>query len=248
MSIAEVFHWTQNTGWATALRESDVVYPVVLSLHLSAIALFGGTILLTNLRLLGLALKASPVAEVVRQLRPWKWAGFFLIVPCGVLLASAKADTYYPNHYFRIKLFLLAGVGIHALFFRRSVYGPTAAAAPARAKLAACLSLALWLGILSMGRWIAYYEKPKTVTTTPSAGSSPTAPLRLVAVKDRSRGFARQRRANTRAPHDVGAPHQVGTPDHIRPGAAAPETIGVAMLVPLSLKYHMFVGVFPVVA
>jgi hypothetical protein len=78
-------------------------------------------------------------------------------------MASAKADTYYPNPYFRIKLLLLSLVGVHALVFRRSVYQARAAALPRSAKLAACLSLALWLGILSMGRWIAYYEKPKKV-------------------------------------------------------------------------------------
>jgi hypothetical protein len=32
---------------------------------------------------------------------------------------------------------------------------------PAAAKIAACLSLALWIGIMCAGRWIAYYEKPR---------------------------------------------------------------------------------------
>jgi hypothetical protein len=163
MSIAQIFHWIQSTGWANALRESDLMYPIVLSLHLSGIAFFGGAILITNLRLLGLALQQSAVADIVRQLRPWKWAGFILVVTCGFLMASAKADTYYPNTYFRIKMLLLALVGIHALVFRPSVYRASAAILPRNARLAGCLSLALWLGILSMGRWIAYYEKPKSV-------------------------------------------------------------------------------------
>jgi hypothetical protein len=163
LSIAQIFHWVQSTGWANALRESDLVYPIVLSLHLCGIAFFGGAILMTNLRLLGLILQKSTVADIVRQLRPWKWAGFILVVTCGVLLASAKADTYYPNRYFRIKILLLACVGVHALVFRRSIYKASSAILPRNARLAACLSLALWLGILSMGRWIAYYEKSKKV-------------------------------------------------------------------------------------
>ena len=56
---------------------------------------------------------------------------------------------------------LLALVGVHAVVFRRSVYRAASNVAPGNAKLAACLSLVLWLGILSMGRWIAYYEPPK---------------------------------------------------------------------------------------
>jgi hypothetical protein len=161
MSIAELFHWVQETGWATALRESALVYPIVMSLHLSSIALFGGMILMTNLRLLGLAMRDNPVADVVRQLRPWKWAGFAVMITCGILLASSKADGYYPNPYFRMKMTLLMLVGVHALVFRRGVYGAGSTATTGNARLAACLSLALWLGILSMGRWIAYYEAPR---------------------------------------------------------------------------------------
>jgi hypothetical protein len=159
MSVAEVFHWIQETGWATNIRESGLTYPIIMSLHLSAIAFFGGMILMTNMRLLGLAMTGIPLPDLVKQLRPWKWAGFVMMVTCGVLLASAKADTYYPNPYFRMKMALLFLVLLHALVFRRSVYG---ALRPGRhARVAACLSLALWLGILSMGRWIAYYEAPK---------------------------------------------------------------------------------------
>jgi hypothetical protein len=166
MSIAQIFHWVQCTGWANALRESEFVYPIVLSLHLCAIAFFGGAILITNLRLLGLNLKDRPTSEVLRQLRPWKVAGFVLVIACGVLLASAKADTYYPNTYFRIKLLLLGLLGVHGLVFRRSVYRTNSVIQPRTARLAGCLSLALWLGVLSMGRWIAYYEKPKPVKSS----------------------------------------------------------------------------------
>lgn len=174
MSLADVFHWIQQTEWATALRESNWVYPVVLSLHLTSIAFFGGAILLTDLRLLGWILRGTPELDVVRQLRPWKTAGFLIMVTCGVLLASSKADRYYPNPYFRIKMLLLALVGIHALVFRRGVYRAAVAIDTGKAKLAAILSLTLWLGILSMGRWIAYYDPPKdrTAAAVPIEGPS----------------------------------------------------------------------------
>jgi len=169
MSIAEVFHWIQETGWATNIRESGLTYPVIMSLHLSSIAFFGGMILMTNLRLLNLAMTGTPVNDLIRQLRPWKWAGFVIMVTCGILLASSKADTYYPSPYFRIKMALLFLIGVHGLFFRRSVYGEGARSAtgsgtPRNATIAACLSIALWVGMISMGRWIAYYEAPKDAT------------------------------------------------------------------------------------
>jgi hypothetical protein len=82
-------------------------------------------------------------------------------VTCGILLVSSKLDTYYPNPYFQIKMLLLASVGLHAWVFHGSVYGKSAPATGLPARLAGILSLVLWTGILSMGRWIAYYEPPK---------------------------------------------------------------------------------------
>jgi hypothetical protein len=171
MAAAELFQTIRDTGLATAVRESALAYPIILSLHLASIAFFGGMILMTDLRLLGLALQGSSVSEVIQGLRWWKRIGFAVMVTCGVLLASAKATDYYLNPYFQIKMILLALVGVHALVFRRSVYGDHAPAAPGPGKVAACLSLALWLGIMTAGRWIAYYEKPRVASTAIQAAS-----------------------------------------------------------------------------
>jgi hypothetical protein len=159
--MAELFHAIHMTGWATALRESALVYPVILILHLTCIAIFGGLIFATDLRLLGVAFRQAPMREVIDRLRPWKQGGFVVMVTCGILLAASKADEYYPNPYFRIKLLLLAMVGVHALVFRKSVYRATGEPNPAKARWAAIFSMALWLGVLSMGRWLAYYELKK---------------------------------------------------------------------------------------
>jgi hypothetical protein len=165
MSPAEISQAIQDTELFTAMRESALVYPIVMSTHLSSIAIFGGLILLTDLRLLGLAMKSVSISDMVRQTRVWKWIGFVIMVTCGILLGGSKLASYYDNPYFQIKLTLLTLVGVHALVFRKSVYGNTAQldslpAIPRVAKVAACLSLILWLGIMSAGRWIAYYDRP----------------------------------------------------------------------------------------
>jgi hypothetical protein len=165
-SLASFSQWLQDLDFFTALRESGLPYPIILSLHLTCIAVFGGMILMTDLRLLGLVMRSTPVSDMIRQLRPWKALGFVIMITCGSLLAGAKLANYYDNPYFQIKLTLLLLVGVHAWVFHRSVYGKTAnldsaAVMPRVAKVAACLSMVLWLGIMSMGRWIAYYERPK---------------------------------------------------------------------------------------
>ena len=161
MSISSLSHWIQSAQLPTYVRESELFYPMIMTTHLACIAFFGGLILITDLRLLGLTMKSTPAPVVIAQLRPLKWIGFVIMVTCGILLATAKLDKYYPNPYFQFKLTLLALTGLHAWVFHRSVYSKTASAEGLPAKLAGILSLVLWTSILSMGRWIAYYEPPK---------------------------------------------------------------------------------------
>ena len=164
MSIAEIFHWIQEIPAAVALRESALVYPIILSTHLAAIAIFGGMILITNLRILGLIMTATPVSQLYLGLRPWKRLGFVIMVTCGVLLAGCEADKYYPNPIFWTKLILLALVFLHFILFRGAVYAnPKAldAGVPQIAKIAAVTSLVIWLSVMSAGRWIAYWEPPQ---------------------------------------------------------------------------------------
>jgi len=147
---------------ATALRESALVFPVILSLHLTGMGLFGGLILMTDLRILGIALTKHPVSDIVNGLRPWKHLGLTLTATCGALLLWSKAAIYYPNPYLWIKLTLFALIIIHSLVFR-GVYRnigdlDRSPAIPGRAKLAAALSIVLWISVVTAGRWIGYWE------------------------------------------------------------------------------------------
>ena len=165
MSLLAFAQWLQTTGWATALRGSWYVYPIILSLHLTGIAVFGAMILTVDLRLLGVVMPKRRVADVVDQLRTPKRVGFVIVATCGILMASSKAEEYYYNIFFWTKMSLLALVAVHALVFRGSVYSKAAemdrtSRIPGRAKLAAALSLLLWISIACAGRGIGYIEPP----------------------------------------------------------------------------------------
>ncbi len=163
MNLGDISRAVQSISFFTFIRESELTYPIIMSTHLASIAIFGGMILLTDLRLLGVALKSASIADVVNQTRIWKRIGFVIMISMGIMLAGAKLETYYTNPYFHLKLTLLALVGVHAMVFHKSVYAhpekldqsPTI---PRVAKVAAIVSMMLWVGILSAGRWIAYYE------------------------------------------------------------------------------------------
>jgi hypothetical protein len=169
--------WIQSLSLFTAVRESRIAYPAFLSTHLACIALFGGLILVGNLRLSGLVLRERSIGEVMTAFRPWKQVGFVLMITMGILLGGSKAAEYVTNPFFQIKMLLLLLIGVHGLVFRRSVYRNPALATtpitPSRAKLAAVLSVVLWLGVISMGRWIAYFDRPEPPAPASSLLQSP---------------------------------------------------------------------------
>lgn len=148
--------WLENLAPFSSLRSSAYVYPVVLALHLTAISLFGAMIVATDLRLLGVVFPDSAIGDVVRRLRVGKRVGLVIAATFGLLLFASKAEEYYYNDFFRTKMLLFVLVGTHALVFRKSVYSDSAEPSPGHAKLAALLSLVLWVGILCAGRAIGY--------------------------------------------------------------------------------------------
>src|SRR5579885_2065110 len=101
--------WVQQLGLFTYIREGSWAYPVVMSLHMVGIGLFGAMILMTDMRLLGWAMTGRSVSDVVDQLRWPKRIGFIFAATFGVMLFCCKAEEYYYNAFFRTKvtLFLL---------------------------------------------------------------------------------------------------------------------------------------------
>jgi hypothetical protein len=159
MNIIPTLEWIESTDLSIAIREGALLYPIIGGFHLLAIALFGGMLVATDLRMLGWALQRSAVSDIVEQTRVWKRLGFVLVVVSGLLLAWAEPLKLYRSPSFWMKMALFVLVGVHAIAFRRSVYqypkqlddGLTA-----QARLAAILSLLLWAGLIVTGRLIAF--------------------------------------------------------------------------------------------
>ena len=158
-----IAHSIQSIGFLTDFSESVLAYPIVLSTHLACIGLFGGMILATDLRLLGLTFKSMTITDVVTSLRPWKRVGGIIMIAMGLLLATSEAEKYAPNPFFWTKMVILGLIGVHALVFRPIIYNKTeeldrSPVIPTKAKVAAILSLILWTAMFTMGRLIAYWD------------------------------------------------------------------------------------------
>jgi hypothetical protein len=136
------FEWMERSPVGDFMRGSRVIFPIVESIHLIGLALFVGTLLLTDLGLLGIAMRRQPVHQVAAALAPWTWRGFALLMVTGPVMFTAQAAKWHDNPVFWIKMLILTIATIFQLSVRRTISSEL----PRRAKLIGGVSLALWVG------------------------------------------------------------------------------------------------------
>ncbi len=141
------FEWMEHSPVGDFMRGSRVTFPIFESLHLIGLALFVGTLLLTDLGLLGLAMRRQPVQQVASALAPWTWSGFGLLMLTGPLMFTAQAAKWHDNPVFWIKMLLLIGATIFQLSVRRRIVSEDPARFPTRPRLVGAVSLILWVSV-----------------------------------------------------------------------------------------------------
>ncbi|MCZ6656433.1 MAG: hypothetical protein O7C67_03995 [Gammaproteobacteria bacterium] len=160
MSLDPFWDWLANTDLAFAIG-ATWWFPLLESIHVIAIALVVGSILMVDLRLLGVAARSYAMRRISRELTPWAWAGFAVATITGAGMFMTRPAAYAANPAFQTKLVLLALAGInvaalHNLAMRDIDRWDTDAATPRTAKFAGAVSLVIWAGVILAGRWTGH--------------------------------------------------------------------------------------------
>jgi len=150
----------EMSALGVAMRQSLWLYPIVEIVHLTGIALLVGSIAMLDLRLLGFS-NSVPVRRLASHILPWTAASFMLIVPSGLAMFVAHAGDFIASPVFVLKLCLILAAGVNAAVFHAGVFRGASdwdvnRAPPAGARVAAALSLALWVSVIACGRLLAY--------------------------------------------------------------------------------------------
>ena len=158
--------FTEFWAWLQALPISEHIgftwwFPLLESIHVLAIGLVVGTILMVDLRLLGLAATRYPASRVTRELVPWTWIGFVVAFITGFGMFMAGATRYVENPAFQIKFMLLPLAALNMVWFQFRTMRTISSwddtnVLPTTAKLAGATSLLLWIGVLLAGRWTGH--------------------------------------------------------------------------------------------
>jgi len=135
----------QNSRWGFAAVEA---------IHLLALTLLGGSVLVLDLRLLGLILRRESPRTLNRDLSRILLSSLAILVLTGVALVSEEALKCYYNAAFRWKMALLAAAVLFYFTLYRRVVLTLGSAATLASRITAVVSLSLWLGVGVAGRAI----------------------------------------------------------------------------------------------
>ena len=160
-ALGSFCQWLEQTPPSLFVQSHGWVVPAVQTVHILAISAVAGSALMMNLRLLGVAFKAQPVADVARRFAPVIWWALPILLLTGLVLTLGEPARELLNPVFRIKMLLvLAATALLAVLQARLNRNPKryerGQGSRGSAIAIAIASLVLWTGIVIAGRWIAY--------------------------------------------------------------------------------------------
>jgi hypothetical protein len=164
----------EDSGLAVAVRSSLYYFPFLEAIHVMALSVIFGTILVVDLRALGVASTHRPFTRMSNELLRLTWGAFALSVLTGALMFTTNARVYAHNTAFQLKMVLLLCAGINMAAFhltagRNVARWDNSPAAPGIGRATAALSIALWIGVIFSGRVIGF-------TTTGAQAKEAPAP------------------------------------------------------------------------
>jgi hypothetical protein len=136
------------------LNDSAWTFPVLECIHILGFAFSIGTIAMVDFRLLNFGLTRQAPSQIARAVAPWTLFGLAMMLLSGPMLFLSDPDMYYLNRSFQIKMVLLAlAIAFNYTVRRKAAFSD---AKGGRAKWVACVSLALWAGVIAGGLFIAF--------------------------------------------------------------------------------------------
>ena len=158
MDLLPFFEWLDTSILADIAKAYGGVFAVVQMFHLLALSLLGGTVLVGDLRLLGVVMKDVPSEVVIQNTQKWFSVALVILILSGLFQAAAVSMKLYYNEMFWAKMTGLAAgiVFVYAirrpllLRFDHDTINPWAL------RLIAVTSMTIWFTVAASGRWIGF--------------------------------------------------------------------------------------------
>ena len=157
LNMLPFIDWVASSPLSKAIGTSQWAFAVIESIHLLALSVIGGAVLIVDLKLLGFGIRTQTLEEVARDAQKWFLGSWTVMIVTGLLLFWSEPQKLYYSTPFAVKMICLLLGTIFALTVRRKVtLAGEGRVPPMVMKLVALVSLALWFGVGAGGRWIGF--------------------------------------------------------------------------------------------
>ena len=150
------FEWCETLWLGRAVVGSLWLFPVIEAVHLLALSVLGGAVLIVDLRMLGFGLKNRSTEELWREARPWMIGALAGLIATGIPLFLSEPTKCYYSDAFWVKMTTLPIALIFAFTIRAHVTRDSVGNTARRQALVGALSIALWVTVAAAGRWIGF--------------------------------------------------------------------------------------------
>ena len=105
-SLQPFFLWMQEHPFSQVMLDNTWAQPIAQVMHLVALAVFAGAVLVVALRLLGVGLVNTPLQKVAGEAMPWRIWAFVALFVTGMpsLMSLALKQFYSPFFWWKMDL------------------------------------------------------------------------------------------------------------------------------------------------
>ena len=155
MSLRPFFDWMQALPMSAYFLETTWASPIIQVIHLVALMIFSGAVLIVDVRLLGRGLTDTPLDKLARSAEPWLIGSFVGLLLTGIpqLTSLALKQYFSPFFWWKMQLLLL-GLVFTFTIRRKVTLTDEARLGPFWPKVVGIFSIAIWTGVAIGARLI----------------------------------------------------------------------------------------------
>jgi uncharacterized membrane protein len=150
--LLHICRWLQDNAFIAAINGTAWTAAGLEIVHYFSMFILVGAMLIVDLRVLGLVGRRQDATQLAGLLFPWVWISLAFNFVSGFLMFAGSAVSYYRNDVFYDKVgIILLAIAANIVVHQKMRKWGQLPAMPASAKLAAFISIGLWIGAIIAG-------------------------------------------------------------------------------------------------
>jgi nitrate/nitrite transporter NarK len=155
--VESFFTWLEASALGAFVKDQGATFATIEAVHLMALAVLGGSVFVSDLRLCNLVLVDVPSKTVTDNAHKYFKISLIVLLITGFVMLSGVATKCYHNFYYWVKMAALAAGIVFAFAIRQPLLRRDHAELnPLTLKLVGMASISVWFLVAASGRWIGF--------------------------------------------------------------------------------------------